>query len=62
MTTNVKIYFLCIVESFMKKFDDYMEFFDQREDWKVDEDLRPEKCRDDGFFGRYGNFKQLEVD
>ncbi|XP_018561549.1 uncharacterized protein LOC108903746 isoform X2 [Anoplophora glabripennis] len=47
---------------FLKKFEEYKDFFDQREHWKVDEDLRPEKYDEDGFFGCYGNFKQLQVD
>ncbi|XP_074030266.1 alpha-tocopherol transfer protein [Leptinotarsa decemlineata] len=47
---------------YLKKMEDRKDFFDQRENWVVMEDLRPSKVSNDEFLGYYGNFKKLDVD
>ncbi|CAH1163223.1 unnamed protein product [Phaedon cochleariae] len=47
---------------FEKKFEEYANFFDQRQKLTVNENLRPAKNMNDEVLGYYGNFKKLDVD
>ncbi|KAG5894744.1 hypothetical protein JTB14_006163 [Gonioctena quinquepunctata] len=47
---------------FFRKYEEYKDFFDQRENWRVNEDLRPSNYSNDDILGYYGNFKKLDVD
>ncbi|KAJ8916651.1 hypothetical protein NQ315_000296 [Exocentrus adspersus] len=47
---------------FMGKLEYYKGFFDERERWEVNENFMPEKYKDEGVFGAFGNFQKLEVD
>jgi hypothetical protein len=45
-----------------EKFDEYQNRFDQLDQLRVDESLRPEKLNNDEVLGFHGNFKKLNVD
>ncbi|RZC33655.1 CRAL TRIO domain containing protein [Asbolus verrucosus] len=44
------------------KLHEYKDRFDQLDETKVNERLRPEKLKSDEILGFYGNFKKLNVD
>ncbi|KAJ3640660.1 hypothetical protein Zmor_027208 [Zophobas morio] len=49
-------------ETLENEFKEHQEFFDDLENFKVDEALRPEKLRNDELLGFYGNFRRLDID
>ncbi|KAJ8958466.1 hypothetical protein NQ318_002255 [Aromia moschata] len=47
-------------ELYSKKIEEYREFFDQRDQWKVDEELRPSNNLNNDLYSWYGSFRKLE--
>lgn len=55
-------FFLCIVDLWQKKLEEYQDRFDALEKMRPIEDLRPAPLKNDEILGFYGNFKKLSVD
>lgn len=49
-------------EHFSQRFDKYRDFFEKRNEWVVNEDLRSQKLEDNELLGIQGNFKKLNFD
>jgi hypothetical protein len=56
------ISFHCQISDLMKvKLEEFQDRFDQLDQMRVDESLRPEKLVNNDILGFYGNFKKLDV-
>jgi hypothetical protein len=57
------ISFHCLIPGLMQvKLEEFQYRFDQLDQMRVDESLRPEKLVNNDILGFYGNFKKLDVD
>jgi hypothetical protein len=57
------ISFYCLIPGLMQvKLKEFEDRFDQLDQMRVDESLRPEKLVNNDILGFYGNFKKLDVD
>jgi hypothetical protein len=57
------ISFHCQIPGLMKvKLEEFQGRFDQLDQMRVDESLRPERLVNNDILGFYGNFKKLDVD